>query len=93
MFDDFDTQIHPEETKECREYQDEREETNEAWEAMELSELAADLEWDAHWAEFDSINSVVYRLKVGESVISILIESMKSDEELCDDADMYGVYR
>jgi|GEM_PF-5283493 len=25
MFDDFDTQIHPEETKECREYEDERE--------------------------------------------------------------------
>jgi len=59
MFDDFDTQIHPEETKECRDYQDERElpeeTSNEAWEAMELSELAADLEWDAHWAEFDSI--------------------------------------
>ena len=51
MFDDFDTQIHPEETKECREYQDERElERNE--------ELASDLEWDAHWAEFDSVLAV-----------------------------------
>ena len=25
MFDDFDTQIHPEDTQECRDYEDERE--------------------------------------------------------------------
>ena len=54
MFDDFDTQIHPEETKECREYQDERELERPPEEASN-EELASDLEWDAYWAEFDSI--------------------------------------
>jgi hypothetical protein len=29
--------------------------TEETNEAMELSELASDLEWDACWAEFDSV--------------------------------------
>jgi len=56
MFDDFDTQIHPEETKECREYQDERE--LERPEETSNEELASDLEWDAHWAEFDSVLAV-----------------------------------
>ena len=43
MFDDFDTQIHPEETNESYQYELERpEETSK-------EELASDLEWDAHW--------------------------------------------
>jgi hypothetical protein len=53
MFDDFDTQIHPEETKECWEYDVERE--LERTEETSNEELASDIEWDAHWAEFDSV--------------------------------------
>ncbi len=53
MFDDFDTQIHPEDTQEYRDYQAERK--LERPEETSNEELASDLEWDAYWAEFDSL--------------------------------------
>ena len=66
MFDDFDTQIHPEETKECWEYEDERE--LERTEETSNEELASDIEWDAHWAEFDSVLDEMKDL-CGQSVV------------------------
>ena len=39
--DNFETQIHPEESNEYFDY-------------VSREELAADLEWDAHWASFDA---------------------------------------
>jgi len=60
MFDDFDTQIHPEDTQECRDYEAElfdalfvQRRELERPEETSNEEHSSDLEWDAFWASQD----------------------------------------
>jgi uncharacterized membrane protein YjdF len=49
-----------------------------------------------HRNHFDAVAALIKALlseEVDRWIENRSIESMKSDEELCDDADMYGVYR
>ena len=55
-----------------------------------------DVPLSEHRNHFDAVAALIKALlseEVDRWIENRSIESMKSDEELCDDADMYGVYR
>jgi hypothetical protein len=59
-------------------------------------EEVEDVPLSEHRNHFDAVAALIKALlseEVDRWIENRSIESMKSDEELCDDADMYGVYR
>ena len=59
-------------------------------------EEVEDVPLSEHHNHFDAVAALIKALlseEVDRWIENRSIESMKSDEELCDDADMYGVYR
>ena len=59
-------------------------------------EEVEDVPLSEHHNHFDAVAALIKALlseEVDRWIENRSLESMKSDEELCDDADMYGVYR